>query len=150
MCNALHEMKFLKELVSQVVVTYPATHSRLTGRFATATLPRLQMLHLVIDFVDHLMICLQFEQRHFEITRTLNVGQNERVHVHRRLVAIDGQRIALFLPLLSIICKLKLARISFYWPEIESNGNMSRNFNYCCKATNWEIGNVFAFTFLLT
>lgn len=32
----------------------------------------------------------------FEVTRALNIGQNERIQVHGRLIAMIGQYIVLF------------------------------------------------------
>lgn len=44
--------------------THAATHARLASSLAAASLPWLQVLHLVVDLVHNLMIRLQLEQMH--------------------------------------------------------------------------------------
>lgn len=86
-------------------ITYPATHARLTGRLPWATLPRLQMLDLVIDLVDHLVVRFQLEQMHFEVARPLNVCQNQWIQIHGRLISVQWQNVVNFSALFpSIIC----------------------------------------------
>lgn len=54
------------------------------------------MLYLVVDFVNDFVVCLQFEQRYFEVAGALDVGQDERIQVHGSLITIEWQYIVDF------------------------------------------------------
>lgn len=58
--------------------TYPATHPSLSGSLPGALFPGLHVLDLVVDLVDHLVVCLELEQGHCKDEAKL-YGKQRRV-----------------------------------------------------------------------
>lgn len=72
------------------------------------------MLYLIVDLIDHLMICFQLEQMHFEVAGSLYIGQNQWIQIHGRLIARQRQHIVQFAEFLRrrrIIYKMTQYRI---------------------------------------
>lgn len=67
--------------------THPSAHAGLARCLAASFLPWLQVLNIVINFVNNFMICLQLVEIYFEIGRRQYVREDQVVEVHRFLVA---------------------------------------------------------------
>lgn len=68
-----------------------------------ATLPRLEVLHLVVDLVEQLTVQRHLTELSLIVRRLLYVRQHQTVKIHRHRIAIDWQHVVRFRAVLHVL-----------------------------------------------